>query len=275
MNAMTLNGDVSPRFQVFIPLRRWPAELWAREPRLAAFAALLLALLVPMALAWGIDDRVLRDANVWIKPMKFAFSIAVLALTTAWFAGLLPAARRQGRPMSRIVWLLIGSGSFELSYITLQAALGQGSHYNIGDAYHMTMYALMGIGAFVLTVTQPMLAWQLYRHPDPTQPQAYRQAVMLGLVLTFVFGAGVGCLLSGLQPPSGGATVPLFGWSLGGGDLRPAHFVGIHSEQVLPMTGFAAAALGIRRAKTLVWSAALAYTALFAVLLAWGLRAPV
>nr|WP_316641493.1 hypothetical protein [uncultured Roseateles sp.] len=250
---------------------RLMTELLARERRLALFAALLLALLLPLGLAWGLDERVLRGANVWIKPIKFALSIAVLALTTAWFIGHLPVAQRRGRAVNRIVWLLITTGSFELAYITLQAALGQASHYNVGDAWHGLMYTLMGIAALALTATQPLLAWQLYRHPDPRRPAAYRLAVLLGLVLTFALGAGVGMLLGNLQPPDGGAALPLLGWALGGGDLRPAHFIGIHAGQLLPLVGLAAAAVAGRHARPVVWVSALAYAMLFAVLLAWGL----
>lgn len=274
MNTMPTSSFASgqpTRSHAFTPLRHWPAELLTRERRLALYGALLLALLLPMALAWGLDERTLRGANVWIKPMKFALSIAVLALTTAWFVGHLPADQRASRATDRIVWLLIGTGSFELVYIALQAGLGEGSHYNVGDAFHGTMYTLMGIGALVLTATQPMLAWQLYRHPDTSRPAAYRHAVLIGLVLTFVFGASIGGLLSTQQPPSDGVTLPLFGWSLGGGDLRPAHFVGIHAGQVLPFIGFIATAYSLRHARAAVWAATLAYSALFAGLVVWGL----
>ena len=272
MPTLLLAAGQPARAATLASPRAWLAELFARERRLALYGAVLMALLLPMVVAWALDERMLRDANVWVKPMKFAFSIAVLAFTTAWFIGHLPAARRSSRAVDWIVWLLIGAGSFELAYIALQAALGQASHYNVGDALHGTMYTLMGIGALVLTATQPMLAWHLYRHPDAGRPAAYRQAVLIGLVLTFVFGAGVGMLLGNLQPPSGGIALPLLGWSIGGGDLRPAHFVGIHAEQVLPLMGFAAAAaLGARRAHTVVWASTLAYTALFVALVAWGL----
>jgi len=249
------------------------AALLARERRLAIYGFILLALVLPMAIAAGLDHRTLRGADVWIKPMKFAWSIALLALTTAWFAGHLPDHVRKGRPMDRIVWLLVGAGSFELGYIALQAALGQGSHYNVQDPLHAAMYAAMGIGALILTATQPMLAWQLWRHPDHSRPIAVRLAILIGLVLTFVFGAGIGGILANIQPSSGGATVPLFGWSLGGGDLRPAHFVGIHAEQVLPLVGLAATRLDPRAAKTAVWVATLLYAGLFALLVTWGLPA--
>ena len=254
-----------------LPAMAWPAELLRRERRLALYGFVLLATLLPMAIAAGLDHRTLRGADVWIKPMKFALSIALLALTTAWFAGHLPAHVRSGRAMDRIVWLAVATGSFEFVYIALQAGLGQASHYNIGDPFHIVMYAAMGIGALGLTATQPMLAWLLYRHPDPRVPSPVRQAILIGLVLTFVFGAGIGSVLASLQPPSGGATLPLFGWSLGGGDLRPAHFVGIHAEQVLPLIGVAASTWAGRRATAVVWIAALTYAALFATLVAWGL----
>jgi hypothetical protein len=254
-------------------LRRVARQLLERERRLTLFAALLLAALVPMAIAAGLDERVLRGANVWIKPMKFALSIAVLALTTAWFVGHLRPEHRRGRALDRIVWLLIGAGSFELGYIALQAALGEGSHYNVGDPLHGIMYSLMGLGALGLTATQPMLAWQLRRHAEPSRPPAYLLAVQLGLWLTFVFGAGVGGVLSSLQPPdaSASAALPIVGWSLTGGDLRPAHFIGIHAEQWLPLAGWAVAAGGATHARRWVWGMTALYTALFVAALAWGL----
>ncbi|MBA4267582.1 MAG: hypothetical protein C0453_21110, partial [Comamonadaceae bacterium] len=98
------------------------------------------------------------------------------------------------------------------------------------------MYSLMGAGALALTATQPLLAWRIARHARPELPVVWRDAVVLGLVLTFVLGAGSGVLLGGAQPPSG-TGLPLTGWHLGGGDLRPAHFIGIHAQQWLPLAG--------------------------------------
>ena len=246
------------------------AELLRRERRLALFGFALLALLLPLALAWGIDERTLRGANVWLKPMKFALSLGLFALTTAWFVGhLLPAARRL-RALDAIVWVLIGSASFELAYIALQAGIGQGSHYNVGDPLHALMYSLMGLGAMALSATQPALAWLLLRHADPARAPAYRLAVLIGLVLTFVLGASVGGLLSAMQPPET-AALPVIGWSLAGGDLRPAHFLGIHAQQALPLVGLAVAGWTAATARRTVWAVTAAYVLLFGVALAWGL----
>lgn len=246
------------------------AELVQRERRLALFGLTLLALLVPLTLAWGLDERTLRGANIWLKPMKFALSLGLFALTTAWFVGhLLPAARRL-RSVDAMVWVLIGSASFEFGYIVLQAGLGRGSHFNVGDTFHAVMYSLMGMGALMLTATQPALAWLLLRHADRRRALAYRMAVVIGLLLTFVLGAGAGGLLSGMQPPET-AALPIVGWSMAGGDLRPAHFLGIHAQQALPLVGLAVAGWNARRAQRTVWTFTVAYLLLFVAALVWGL----
>jgi hypothetical protein len=245
---------------VFTRLR----QLWHDEPRLVGFALVMLAAMVPAAIGLGLDERVLRGVNVWIKPLKFMAAVALLALTAAWFAGQLPAAVRRRRAFAALVWTLIATGGFEVGYITLQAALGQASHYNVGDAFHGTMYTLMGLGALALTATQPWLAWLIWRHGDRSVAPAWRLAVLLGLVLTFALGATVGILLGGLQPPAG-AGLPIVGWSRVGGDLRVAHFIGIHAGQVLPLIGCALARWRLRGAVAGVWLAAALWTALWAV----------
>jgi len=239
------------------------ASLWQREPRLVAFALLMLALMLPAAVGLGLDERTLRGVNVWVKPMKFMASVAVLALTTAWFAPMLPDAVRRSRGFSWLVWTLILTGGFEVVYITLQAGLGQASHYNVGDAFHATMYTLMGSAAMVLTATQPWLAWLIWRHGDRSLAPAYRLAVLLGLGLTFALGASVGMMLGG-GPPASGAGLPVVGWSRSTGDLRVAHFIGIHAGQILPLAGFALARWTPRLALPGVWLASTAWTALWA-----------
>lgn len=260
------------RFRPAAVLRRLRGELLEREKRLARFGTIVLLLLAAMALAWCFDDRQLRGMNVWDKPMKFALSIAVLAFTTAWFVGDLPAERRRSRAVDRIVWILMVASSLELAYIAFQAAQGQASHYNVGDRLHAALYALMGLGALTIAATQPLLAWQLFRHADKRLPAVYRQAVLGGLVLTFVLGAAAGAVMAQRQPPSTGMLLPVLGWSLGGGDLRPAHFLGIHAEQILPVIGIALAGLRTRRASVWMGLATGTYCLAFAALLTWGLR---
>jgi hypothetical protein len=243
-------------------------SLWQREPRLAAFGLLMLVLMLPAFVLLGLDDRVLRGVNVWVKPLKFMASTGLLALTTAWFVGHLPAAVRQGRAVRWIAAVLIATAAFEVGYITLQAALGQASHFNVGDAFHGAMYTLMGLAALMLTATQPALAWLVWKHGDRRIAPAYRRSVILGLVLTFALGASAGVLLGGLQPPTGPG-LPVVGWSTTGGDLRVPHFIGIHAEHALPLLGAAVAAW--RHGVALVNAAAVAGSLLWAATLVQAL----
>lgn len=243
-------------------------ELLARERRLTLFALVLLAAMPPAALALGLDDRLLRGVNVWVKPLKFMASIALFSASTAWFAGLLPQAVREGRVMRGLVWTLIGAGGFEAGYITLQAALGQASHYNLADLPHMLLYQAMGLGALAMTATQPVLAWLVLRRVP--QRTVWREGVMLGLVLTFVLGAGAGGLLGGLPPPAG-AGLPVLGWHWGG-DLRPAHFIGMHVQQLLPLAAWAWRDAPVATGRRRVWALAAVCVLAWAAALALGLE---
>lgn len=132
------------------------------------------------------------------------------------------------------------------------------------------MYRLMGIVALALTAKRPALAWQLHRHGDRALPAPYRVAVLIGLTLTFVLGAGAGIALSQLQPPAG-VGLPVFGWSMTGGDLRVAHFVGIHTARAMPVVGALTVALRLPAARSCVVVAAIAWITLFAALAAQAL----
>jgi hypothetical protein len=265
---MNLSLDPSPSAAWMSQPHRGPSwvlrELLERHRTLAVFGLVLLAAMVPTAIA--------RGASVWLKPLKFMLSIGVLGLTTAWFIGHLPKQHRRGRWVTVVAAMVIGAGAFELAYITVQAARGLGSHYNVNDTFHAVMYQLMGLGAIVLTASQPLLAWLIWRHPDARIPPVYRASVLAGLVLTFVLGGGVGALLSGLQPPAV-AGMPFFSWSPSSGDLRPAHFLGIHSEHLLPAAGLLLATYLPARGRAWLAVPALLHILLFGALVAMAVLA--
>lgn len=211
-------------------------ELLNRQRVLTLYALLMLAAMIPTLVLAVVDERTLREVGIWAKPLKFMASTTLFALTTAWFMGLLPQARRNA-PVSRaVVWTLVWTSLFEVVYISLQAALGAPSHYNMADRFHAAMFVLMAVAAVLLTGTQAVLAWQIYRHRAQRPLPVAAQAVLAGLVLTFVLSTVSGFMLGGQQPPAGSG-LPIAGWHLGGGDLRPAHFLGVHAQQLIPLAG--------------------------------------
>jgi hypothetical protein len=266
---------IKPALAAALPMpatsaKPWWREALQRERLLTLFAFTLALALLPTLIAMGLDDRQLRGVNVWAKPAKFMASIALFAITTAWFVGLLPEARRRARPVRVMVWMLLLTGGAEIAYITFQAALGQASHYNFTSRLHMLAYQVMGAGALLLTATQLVLAQQIARHGDPALPRVWREAVLLGLVMTFVLGVGAAAPL-GTTPPPSGAGIPVLGWHLGGGDLRPAHFLGTHAQQFVPLAGAVLLHAWPARARIALWLFAAGYTALWLVALLRGL----
>lgn len=254
--------------------RAWLREAFARQRLLTGFAVLLWLAMLPALLALGLDERTLRGVSVWVKPLKFLASVGLFSLCTAWFIGLLPPEQRRGPAVRALVATILLTGGFEVVYITLMAALGQASHYNLGSALSAALYTAMGIGAMALTATQPVLAWLIVRRGRSDLDPRWRDAVVLGLVLTFVLGAGTGSLLGGFKPPDG-AGLPVLGWHLAGGDLRPAHFIGLHAQQFLPLAGLALIALRVRRARLLLGAFAVLLTVLWGWAMVRGLHGAV
>ncbi len=211
-------------------------EALRRNRILTGYALLMLALIVPALFLMMIDERVVRDVGVWVKPLKFMASTALFALSAAWFIGLLPEFARASRANHAMVWMLVLSSLFEVAYISVQAALGSASHYNLSDAFHAAMFGAMAIAAVMLTATQAFLAWQIHAHHRERPRSVAVHAVIVGLVLTFVLSTLSGFMLGGNQPPAGSG-LPVTGWHTRGGDLRPAHFVGVHAQQFLPLLG--------------------------------------
>jgi len=246
-------------------------ELLRRQRPLALFGLFMLAAMVPAAIAALLDPRTLAGVDVWAKPLKFMAAIGLYCLTLAWLIGELPPQRRRTRLLRATVWTALLAGAFEALYITVQGALGQASHFNTDTPFHAAMFVLMGIAALLFTATSLPVAHQLWRHGHGMAP-AYRLGAVLGLVLTFAAGAGVGVLISVHGGPLVGAAagpgLPLVGWSATGGDLRVAHFLGVHAQQALPLVGWLLARLGGRHAVPALWLAVVGYLALLGLALA-------
>ncbi|RYU75833.1 hypothetical protein [Hymenobacter persicinus] len=201
---------------------------WAHVA-LAALAVLLLAL----------DHRTVTELNVWIKPLKFALSIVVYAWTLGWLLAALPAAA-QGA-VRLISWGVALSMGAEIVVIFLQAARGTTSHYNVSSALDGALFGIMGLFIFLNTA---LLIWTLVlaSRYELAGPAAYAWGIRLGLLL-FLVGSAVGGVMirhlgHTIGAADGGPGLPGLGWSTRAGDLRAAHFLGLHALQALPLAGW-------------------------------------
>ncbi len=217
-----------------------------------------------------IDPRLFQGVSVWLKPWKFQVSTGVYLLTLALFMVWLPKRTLQSRSAKYVVWVALLSGLFEVIYIALQGAQGKASHFNTATPFDSWMYTLMGVGAGLLVSASLVLGILIARSKDYALPAALKWSIVLGLIATFVLGAGFGGYLSG-QPTghwvgaartdAGG--LPLVTWSRQGGDLRVAHFFGIHAMHFIPFFGWVLHRLQAlqRVALPAVWGFALLFSA--------------
>ena len=230
MNASTLPP-------IGLPQGSW--REWLNRQPVWMYTTLLMALWTIVCLAaMSLDERTINDVSVWTKPFKFALSLGVYYATLAWFAPLVGNAYFD-RPLGRVlVWSTTSIGVAEMTYITCQAALGEASHFNVSTPFHQAMYTAMGIGAATLVVALVFYAVAIKRRHTVREPLIL--AIVLGLILTFVLGGGFGGYLGSqaghwVDAPSTDANGTwLFNWTRQGGDLRVAHFFGMHAMQVIP-----------------------------------------
>ena len=212
--------------------------LYLRQPVLTAYAGLLLLGFAVTLLLQTIDARQLDGVGVWAKPAKFFLSTCVFSLTAAWFFGYVREERRTAAAMRFVVWATVLLFTFELAWISWQAAHAERSHFNSSTPFTTLMYSLMGLAILVVLSTNLVLAWEIWRRPADGLRPDYRAAVIAGLVLTLLLGGGLGGYMAAQTGhavgPEGGH-LPVFGWNRSGGDLRVAHFFGIHIEQALPL----------------------------------------
>ncbi len=217
------------------------AAAWLRRDPLLLSGTVLLALVPLLLAAAALDERSLFGRSPWDKPLRFALSLGVYAVTMAMASQWLRA--RTHIPCWR--WLspvLIGFLVFELTWIVVQAVRGVDSHFNERTAFEALMFSLMGVGAAVLSLGVLWLGLAASRLAL-TATSSVTRLIALGVALGFV---GTGLLLpwTGEALVNAGhsqsavdaaAVLPVLGWRLDGSDPRPAHFVAAHLMQALPL----------------------------------------
>ena len=260
-------------------------RLWLAGAPLTGVGLLMLALLaVSVAGLWA-DPRTITGAPAWLKPAKFAASIAIYTLTLAWVFTYLAAWTRTRRVVG---WTTAVVMVVEWAIIALQAWRGTTSHFNVGTPLDATLFSVMG-GAIVLqTFLSIAVAVALWR--QRFDDRALGWALRLGMTITIIGALSGGLmtrptaeqfeLLRAGQPvaivgghtvgaPDGGVGLPGTGWSTEHGDIRVAHFLGLHALQALALL---ALVLGHRRSldrtrARVVIVAGASYALLFALFL--------
>lgn len=200
--------------------------------------AMLIACMVALVLT-QFDSRTVLGLNVWVKPAKFLFSVGVNLLTVSWLLTQFDQWNpgRMTRLSKWMAWLL----NLEVALIVMQGARGVQSHYNIATPFDGIVFGVMGGLIGLATIIMGYLTWIAWTKPlNIRKPLLW--AIRIGLLL-FILASVQGGYMSqhfshAVGVPDGGAGIPLFNWSTEGGDLRIAHFLGLHGLQLFPILAF-------------------------------------
>ena len=214
------------------------SELRHRDPLLFWTGGLMLLLLVLATLVSISDTRQILGLSPWIKPMKFMTSITIFLWSVAWFM-----PQTEPRPLARAIvrWTIASAMTVEILMIAMQSARGTTSHFNHATVFDDMIFSIMGLGVVFNTLAMALFLW-IVRRDTPSLRAGYIWGIRLGVAM-FLLASLQGTIIVGndahsVPGPDGGPGLPFVNWSTTQGDLRVAHFFGMHALQALPLLGF-------------------------------------
>lgn len=235
------------------------------HPPLMITTLAMLALTMATFIGLFADGRELLGIPIWLKPMKFAISIAVYSATLAWMISLVDRGRRTAFWLGTAVAVTM---LVEIAIIAGQAVRGVRSHFNATTELNTILWVAMGATITIAWLATLWIAVLLLIQRISNRPAAL--AIRLG-VFVGLAGMAVGFLMTGptaaqldaaqrgqamdyigahaVGVADGGAGLPLVNWSTEAGDLRAGHFIGMHALQALPLLALALAAASRRFAR--------------------------
>lgn len=212
-------------------------QLKTRNETLFYFGVICFVLSVLFLVGTKFSSTQVYGVSAWYKPFKFAFSTMMYVWAMAWYLHYLPDFR-----MGPFNWTIVVLLGFEIVYIALQAGRGQISHYNSSTPFYSTMFALMGIAATLVTLYTAYVGYLFCVGSFHQLPVYYLWSIRLAIFIFVVFsfeGFAMGARLShSVGAINDNSNWFVVGWSKTVGDLRVAHFIGMHALQILPLLSF-------------------------------------
>jgi hypothetical protein len=222
------------------PLVRTPLlnELKRRNRLLFFFGVVNILAAIVCVLLMLIDKREVSGVNTWTKPFKFFFSVAVFSWTISWYLDYLD----KKVAVKIYTYVVVVSMTIELLLISYQAARGVKSHFNINSQMDAMIFSTMGIIITIFTLWTFYIFILFMTQKRYQIPEGYLWGIRAGLFLFIVFAFEGGIMASQLQhtvgAEDGAEGMPLLNRSSRYGDLRIAHFFGMHALQILPIAGY-------------------------------------
>ena len=245
--------------------------LEAQRPLIVA-GVIFFALFLVLAVVAVFDQTEIAGVNRWIKPMKFTLSPAVYLWTLAVYLHFIEGRERARRA---IAFGVIAMMAGEIALIITQAARGTTSHFNLATPLDGFIFAAMGWMILANTFLMIYLLALYFRAPVRL-PRSILWGMRLGIAL-FLLACVEGGVMSvmlrhSVGVPMGGEGLPFVNWSTRGGDLRVAHFVGLHALQAVPFFALTLEKYRVRAPVRATFLFAALYAALFTFVFVQAMR---
>lgn len=184
------------------------------------------------------NNSLIAGESAWAKPARYYLSSGISIWTFGWFIYHINSKTQ----IKVISWLIAISLLVETTVIFIQSYRGVPSHFNNSDPFNSMMNGLMMSLMFVFLITVTYLTLLFFNQKKMPISQHYTWGLRMGLLNFVVFSVAGIIMFAKMSHAIGDSDnhsgIILFNWSLNHGDLRIAHFMGVHSLQIIPFLSY-------------------------------------
>jgi hypothetical protein len=181
------------------------------------------------------SENQLFGVSVWLKPMKFFISTGIMAWTMAYFMHFLANQNQVSVYNISFVVLL----SIELFLIVYQAFNNEPSHFNQNNDFGKVVFSVMAVTITIFMLHTAFIGSLFFLQKEFAASDVLITAIQISFIITVVFafeGFAMGAILKHTVGATDGTEgLPIVNWSKNHGDLRIAHFFGLHALQLVPL----------------------------------------
>lgn len=215
-------------------ISKFLAEVFVRDPFLYRVGLSMFIISVLLVVPLSLDNRLMLGINPWIKPIKFCISVSIYTFTIAWFLYYIRSHKRIKKWISYVTGI---SMIIEIFIIIFQAMRGVTSHFNSDSTFDQVLFGVMGLLIGLSTIMIIVYFITLFIGKSSISG-SYRLSILISIIIFLVASGVGGVMISNGSHSVGGADggdgLLFFNWSTEFGDLRIAHFIGLHAIQIIP-----------------------------------------
>ncbi len=186
-----------------------------------------------------LSDKIVLGTNTFSKPFKYSLSSWATCWSLCWILYYLESSKIK----KSASWIIGSVVLFENLIIFIQSLRGEPSHYNMSTPLNSLLSVLIIFFMLIFSLTLIRVCILFFNQQKFPISQHYTWGVRFGVLIFVVSSILIGGLMFGLMSHTvggydGDVGLPIINWSTRFGDLRVAHFFGVHALQVIPLLSY-------------------------------------